>query len=366
MYNSLGFRYSLFPDVTITQRGIWFSRRHAPFNFNKYPIDPSKNKNPLKHMSKIAWKIYDDMLYDEEIFNEQYKVVHTISQKPGSKVVVVVPKCGTSNFNTIVKIYDTNGDEKLYNKYCREFIMIYELELLEYLQLYTNTETKQLYIQQLNYGPSLGWRIGSQHAKFDEAEVKQIAFDILDKIWILHNCGYVHGDIKPDNIVKREAHAQKKEKYWRDGWKVIDFDRMRKCGDSGSYIGTPNWSAPEVKWRCKNNEYVAESDIFSLGLVILYALFGTHPLMILKEELDKCNNDRSKQYILYNHWYHNVLLKAETKMKYFVLQLLFDQKISLELYELLSNGMLVWDYKKRYNAEQCYKHKWFKDLRDRG
>ena len=61
--------------------------------------------------------------------------------------------------------------------------------------------------------------------------------------------------------------------------------------------------------------------------------------------------------------YENKLIKFEAEMKYYVLQLLYDKKISLELYELLSNGMLVWDYKKRWNCEKVYNHKWFNDLR---
>eukprot|EP01084_Bolivina_argentea_P168560 292283_1 len=80
----------------------------------------------------------------------------------------------------------------------------------------------------------------------NEQKTKLIMFDILDKLWIIHNCGFIHGDIKPSNIVKREFNDNLQ--YIIDGWKLIDFDRMRKYNTKGKYVGTPGYSAPEMNF----------------------------------------------------------------------------------------------------------------------
>merc|ERR1719201_2661388 len=94
-----------------------------------------------------------------------------------------------------------------------------------------------------------------------EKDAKLIICELLDKLWIIHNCGYIHGDVKPHNVVKRECNDY--NQFIDDGWKLINFDNMRK------------------------NKYSYSSDIFSLGLVLLFTLFGEQPLDITEEEKRK-------------------------------------------------------------------------------
>ena len=44
--------------------------------------------------------------------------------------------------------------------------------------------------------------------------------------------------------------------------------------------------------------------------------------------------------------------------------LLHDEKTSKDLFDLLSNYMLVWDPRKRATPPQIYKHSWFDEIRN--
>ena len=87
--------------------------------------------------------------------------------------------------------------------------------------------------------------------------------------------------------MKRETNEI--SQFWCDGWKIIDFNSMKKEGEKGGYRGTAGWSAPEINiHKGVISEFNYGADIFSLGLVILYGISGTHPLEVNKEQRDKC------------------------------------------------------------------------------
>jgi len=288
-----------------------------------------------------------------------------------------------------LKVYNTFGDIHRFNKIFREFKFVQETELIEYLSFYYNEGTEQVYIRQPLYSTSLAVQIKEDQNKFhDEQTVKIMALDILKNLWLVHNAGYIHGDIKPRNIVKREFNDN--DQYIHDGWKLIDFSTMKKNKSKGPFVGTPGWCSPEMAMDSNKNKYLKSSDIFSFGLVILFALFGSQPLDISNEEKIKygqCSNVASKttdipfehkhenekkekqlkrylRWKMYVNWYHEKLLKSEHMIKNYLIKLYFDRKISLNLFELLYGGMLVFNARKRWDCQKIYDSKWFKDIRD--
>ena len=48
-----------------------------------------------------------------------------------------------------------------------------------------------------HYGKPLRQRITENGPITNEYTVKLIAWDLLDKLWIIHNSGFVYRDIKP-------------------------------------------------------------------------------------------------------------------------------------------------------------------------
>ena len=80
----------------------------------------------------------------------------------------------------------------------------------------------------------------------------------------LHAMGYVHCDIKPNNILRN-----------KDGLvKVIDFGQSAKIGTVKERIqGTPDFIAPEQVTR---KPISTQTDIFNLGATLYWAVTGKH------------------------------------------------------------------------------------------
>ncbi|XP_020576038.1 mitogen-activated protein kinase kinase kinase 3-like [Phalaenopsis equestris] len=82
----------------------------------------------------------------------------------------------------------------------------------------------------------------------------------------IHNMGYVHCDIKPDNILIVDGEA-----------KIADFGlamRVGKESSKGNIRGTPLYMAPESVSR---NEYNAAADIWALGCSVSKMASGRLP-----------------------------------------------------------------------------------------
>jgi len=91
----------------------------------------------------------------------------------------------------------------------------------------------------------------------------------------LHGREYIHGDIKPENIL-----------IGRDGRvKLIDLGLARKTGDetSSGFTGTAEYSAPEVLNSSTGPSQ--SSDVYSLGLLLFWMMTGQLPAV--KDRLEE-------------------------------------------------------------------------------
>eukprot|EP01083_Nonionella_stella_P295283 1003594_1 len=233
---------------------------------------------------------------------------------------------------SLLKIYETNGELSAFHQCTKHYLFVRETELIDYCQVYYNHATHQVYIHQPLFPKSLATQIHLNKNIFrdDERAVKLVASDILNKIWIIHNCGYIHGNITPYNVVKREFDFSNYNPYIKDGWKLVQLDEIKKYKSKGVYVGTPGWTAPEMNLASKKNKYVFPCDIWSFGLVILFALFGEQPLDITDEDRIKYgqkniifDKDDKKamefkghlEKKMYSDWYEHKLLQSE-KMEF--------------------------------------------------
>jgi serine/threonine-protein kinase len=108
----------------------------------------------------------------------------------------------------------------------------------------------------------------AKQGPLEEAEALKVIFQVAKGLEFLHNRGYIHGDIKPENIFGKRVMKSIL-------WKLGDFSLLRVRGYSGiiDIKGTVGYIAPEVF----KNQIHRSSDIFSLGCVLYFTLTGKSP-----------------------------------------------------------------------------------------
>lgn len=112
-------------------------------------------------------------------------------------------------------------------------------------------------VMELFDGKALDQRLPS-----DMIAVLDIFIQAAEGLKTMHQLGYVHCDIKPNNILRDDA----------GNVKVIDFGQSCKVGTvKGRIQGTPDYIAPEQVAR---NPVTPQTDIFNLGATMYWALTG--------------------------------------------------------------------------------------------
>ena len=96
-----------------------------------------------------------------------------------------------------------------------------------------------------------------------------LARDMALGLRTMHRLGFIHRDIKPNNIFLKRVKG-------RLVAKIGDFDHTREMAESmtKSKIGTEAFNSPEIHLR---QDYDLSSDIFSLGVTLIYMFAGAYP-----------------------------------------------------------------------------------------
>ena len=119
-------------------------------------------------------------------------------------------------------------------------------------------------------GESLAERVKRQGA-LDARTVARLLTDVAYALAYAHGRGVVHRDIKPDNVMIERATGRAL---------LMDFGISRSITTSvesagltrvGEVVGTPEFMSPE---QATGDNVDGRSDIYSLGLVALYALMA--------------------------------------------------------------------------------------------
>ena len=118
--------------------------------------------------------------------------------------------------------------------------------------------------------------------------LREYAVPVLTALKYMHDAGFVHRDVKPENIV-----------YDADGVvKLIDFGLASRVGDIDIWGGTDAYMAPEVS-ICKKAEYprfvevTTKMDSWSAGVTIFELIMGRLPCA---EEFDSWPDSLSRSW----------------------------------------------------------------------
>ena len=110
-----------------------------------------------------------------------------------------------------------------------------------------------------------------------------------------HKLGYLHLDIKPQNIYTIPETPEMVM--------MFDFDSVTPINDINSIISssyTDVWAAPEQKMPKYRNQICEATDLFAIGEIIFFRLFGRH-----SEENDRYSFSQYEGF-KNNKWFENV------------------------------------------------------------
>jgi serine/threonine protein kinase len=116
-------------------------------------------------------------------------------------------------------------------------------------------------------GPSLAEAVDTQ-GPLPVESVLRLAAGLAEGLQAIHRAGLVHRDLKPSNVLLEH-----------DGPKVIDFGISRAVDASshtatGTVLGSPGYMSPE---QAHSSNVGPQSDVFSLGAVLVFAATGEGP-----------------------------------------------------------------------------------------
>lgn len=190
----------------------------------------------------------------------RYQVLEIIGQGGFGKVFLV--RDSITGQKLALKTADASGRALLKN----EFIRLHCFKHPGLPEVYDFYQTSQLAVLSQEYCPGITLSARLSQGPLPKGEVlivlNQLAV-ILDSI---HQRGFIHGDLKPENIVLNGA-----------GVKLLDLGLARKTGSSlvGVTAGTPAYASPEL--LSGQGIITQASDMFSLGLLLFEMLSGKLP-----------------------------------------------------------------------------------------
>lgn len=146
--------------------------------------------------------------------------------------------------------------------------------MLEYFSAwYEESKNKAVIITELLQGGNL-----REHRKYQKKLkiklIKKWIKQILFALDYLHNNGFIHHDIKSQNILVNRITGN---------LKIGDLIGLEKVSEKGyftKYVGTEEFMAPEVK----EGKYTFKADIYSLGLTIIQILTMEKPYKEFKRK----------------------------------------------------------------------------------
>ncbi|CAG7908413.1 mitogen-activated protein kinase kinase kinase 3 [Brassica rapa] len=191
-----------------------------------------------------------------------------------------------STFYNAVKI----SDSKYYNSINREFKVLSKLRGCQgivqsfgnSLLQETDSDGKKVYKMAIEYaaGGNLTDFIRINR-KLSDTFVKDFTRMLLQGLASVHDHGYVHCDLKPENLLLFPRHDQE-TRFCSYELKISDFGLTIKAGEESvcwetksPFVGTPLYMSPE---SVHDGTAVEKTlDLWSLGCVVLEMCVGKHP-----------------------------------------------------------------------------------------
>ena len=232
--------------------------------------------NNIININNSKYYYRKDKLIGKGSFCSVYKGFRKISNNKIINVAVKIEKKG--EINTLLKEYK-------YYKLMREKNKN-NVNIPKYYALLEDNDNLYLIIQL--YGLSLESIKKKINKEYDLFSIKNITINILKLLEFIHECGFLHRDIKPDNILLSKDY---KKIFLIDYGLSKDYIEKKKhiCNRTGvNPSGTLRYMSKNVN---NGNECSRRDDLISLGYTIIYLAKGKLPWQGIK-----INKNNKKKY----------------------------------------------------------------------
>ncbi len=219
------------------------------------------------------------------LLNDRYQVIRTLGAGGFGETYLAEDSYMPSKRLCVVKqLKPIQNNPQIYQlvqeRFQREAAILEELggasDQIPKLYAYFVSDGQFYLVQEWIEGDTLTAKLQKQ-GLFSESAVRELLVNLLPVLEYVHNKQIVHRDIKPDNIILR----------YRDGKPVlIDFGAVRESmgtvvnsqgtPTSSIVIGTPGYMPSEQA----AGRPVYSSDLYSLGVTVIYLLTGRQPQQI--------------------------------------------------------------------------------------
>lgn len=249
------------------------------------------------------------------LLNNRYRLIDQIGE--GGMANVYLGKDTILNRNVAIKVLrgDLSNDEVFVQRFQREALAATALEHPNLVQVYDVGQEQGYHYIVMEYieGKTLKQLI-KQHGPLSVGETIDVMEQLVSAVEHAHSRQVIHRDIKPQNIIVRN-----------DGTvKLTDFgiaiaQNSAQLTQTNSIMGSVHYLAPEI---AKGHPATAQSDIYSLGIVMFELLSGSVPFaadsavnIALMHMEDKIPSIRGIVGSEVNQAVENIILKATAKNK---------------------------------------------------
>ena len=174
-------------------------------------------------------------------------------------------------------------DEKLLMAEAQLMAKVNHHSLATFRDIYKSDDGSLVLVMSFVEGRTLD-KIIEKHKAIHPEEVSWIAQRSLNALHYLHSEGIIHGDVKPSNIMVQPK---------KHNAVLIDYGLacIKPSSDSKAVGYTAVFAAPEIT---ESKPPIPESDLYALGLTMLYAMGGdpltkSYPDYVPKPLQDFCN-----------------------------------------------------------------------------
>lgn len=166
-----------------------------------------------------------------------------------------------SGIDVAIKIIDSihNMDDFFKSEYQNSYVLDHP-NILHALN-YGKGDNISFLVMKFCVGGSVSRLVG----KMNEAQIWRFISDVAGGLTYLHSKGYIHSDIKPDNILIDDSGE----------FRITDFGCLAKANNNNRLCGTEIYMAPERYER--NALPFWANDIWSLGATLFELLTGDLP-----------------------------------------------------------------------------------------